>query len=171
MWMRRWMVRGATAACVASAAVAGCVTAGGVNVRQPIGVQLVPGATTGPQIPLRFDPTARVILSNAATFPPASFLASQAARGEGVYQATCDRCHLSSEFVGPAFVDSWNNRRVYDFYALVRATMPLDNPGGLKDGEYLDLIAYLLQANNAPPGLDSLKADTVALRRTRIAVR
>ena len=68
-------------------------------------------------------------------------------------------------------MENWNDRRVYDFYALVRATMPLDNPGGLKDGEYLDVVAYVLQANHATPGRDSLKADTLALRGTKIAVR
>ena len=69
-----------------------------------------------------------------------------------------------------AFVESWNDRRVYDFYALVRGTMPLDKPGGMKEEEYLDVVAYLLQANHAPAGPDSLRADTVALRKTRIAV-
>jgi hypothetical protein len=59
---------------------------------------------------------------------------------------------------------------VYDLYALIHSTMPLDKPGALKDGEYLDVVAYLLQANRAPAGTDSLKADTVALRNTRIAV-
>ena len=73
--------------------------------------------------------------------------------------------------MGQGFVESWNDRRVWDFYALVRATMPLDNPGGMKDHEYLDVVAYLLQANHAPPGRDSLRADTVALRGTKIAVK
>ena len=36
--------------------------------------------------------------------------------------------------------------------SLVRATMPLDNPGGLKEQEYVDLMAYLLQANHHQGG-------------------
>ena len=73
--------------------------------------------------------------------------------------------------MGLGFVQSWNNRRVYDLYALVRSTMPLDNPGGLKDGQYLDVVAYLLQANrHAPAGADSLKSDTLTMRATRISV-
>ena len=75
------------------------------------------------------------------------------------------------QLIGQSFVDQWNNRRVYDLYALVRGTMPLDNPAGMKDGEYLDVIAYLLRANkHTSAGLDSLRADTVSLRKTRIAV-
>ncbi|HEY5062018.1 MAG TPA: cytochrome c [Gemmatimonadaceae bacterium] len=152
--------------------IAGCA-AGAVatNVRVPLGARLLPGAKTGVPVPLRRDPTARVILSSAAGLPPASFLPSQAARGEKVYGETCAMCHQASQHVGQAFVDNWNDRRVYDFYALVRATMPLDNPGGLKDQQYLDVIAYLLQANHqASPHADSLSADTVALRGHKIAV-
>jgi len=141
------------------------------NVRTPIGARLSSTASTGPTIPLRADPTARVILSSAVGLPPASYLASQATRGAAVYAGTCASCHEASKFMGQAFVESWNDRRVYDFYALVRGTMPLDNPGGLKESEYLDVLAYILQVNHAPAGVDSLKADTVAMRKTRIAVK
>ena len=70
-------------------------------------------------------------------------------------------------------MQSWNDRRVYDLlYTLVRSTMPLSSPGGLKDPEYLDIVAYLLQANKqAMTGpADSLKADSVSMRATRIAI-
>ncbi|MEO7083457.1 MAG: cytochrome c [Gemmatimonadaceae bacterium] len=140
------------------------------NVRPPLGAYLTSGASTGAQVPLRFDPNAKVILSSAAGLPPASYLNSQASRGQRVYEETCATCHQSSQFIGQAFVESWKDRRVYDFYALVRGTMPLDKPGALKEDEYLDVVAYLLKANHAPVGTDSLKADTVALRKTRIAV-
>ena len=171
MRMSRRTVVGWMAAGVVSTAIVGCASAGGVNVRTPIGAHLAAGATTGPQVPLRFDPAARVILSNAAGLPPASFLSSQATRGERLYLQRCSNCHRAAQFVGQEFVESWNDRRVYDFYALVRATMPLNDPGGLKDNEYLDLVAYVLGANHASPGTDSLKADTTALRGTRISVR
>lgn len=149
--------------------VAACATA--VNVRTPLGAHLSTGAKTGAPAPLRVDPNAKVILSSAAGLPPASFLPSQAARGARVYEATCGTCHQPGTLIGQGFVESWNDRRAYDLYAIVRGTMPLDNPGGLKDQEYLDVIAYLLSANRAPAGADSLKADTASLRKTRIAVR
>jgi mono/diheme cytochrome c family protein len=141
------------------------------NVRMPLGAYLSPDARTGAPTPLRVDPTARVILSSAAGLPAVSYLPSQATRGERVYQETCAACHQRSQFVGQAFVESWGDRRVYDFYAIVRGTMPLDNPGGMKEQEYLDVVSYLLQANHAPAGPDSLRADTLALRKARIAVR
>lgn len=141
------------------------------NVRTPLGAFLSPAARTGAPVPLRVDPNARVILSGANGLPAASFLPSQASRGEQIYAATCENCHAEGQLVGAGFVASWNNRRVYDLYALVRSTMPLDNPGGLKDGEYLDVVSYLLQANkHQSGGADSLKSDTLALRGARIAI-
>jgi mono/diheme cytochrome c family protein len=156
-------------AIVGSLTLAACASVA-TNVRTPLGAHLTTGATTGMPVPLRVDPGAKVILSSAAGLPPASYLATQASRGQRVYEETCGTCHQSSQFVGQSFVESWNDRRVYDFYALVRGTMPLDKPGGLKEEEYLDVVAYLLKANHAPGGTDSLRADTVALRKTRIVV-
>lgn len=155
-------------------AVAACATAGrpASDIRSPLSATLGPDAATGAPVALRFDPTAKVIISTAANLPAASYLPSQAARGQKTYEATCGMCHAGGELIGDRFVATWKDRRVYDLYALVRATMPLDNPGGLKDGEYLDVVAYLLQANkHSSAGMDSLKADTTALRKTKIDVR
>jgi S-disulfanyl-L-cysteine oxidoreductase SoxD len=149
---------------------AACMTAA-PNVRTPLGAYLTPDAKTGPQTPLRFDPTAKVILSNASNLPAASFSPAQASRGEKIYEETCGTCHQPGQLVGQTFVESWNDRRVWDFYSLVRATMPLDKPGGMKDQEYVDVVAYLLQANHGAPGSDSLAADTAAMRGRKIAVK
>jgi mono/diheme cytochrome c family protein len=153
-----------------TALIAACASAA-TNVRPPIEARLYPGARTGPQVPLHFDPNAKVILSSAAGLPAASFVASQAARGQRVYEETCGTCHSPGQLIGQGFVENWKDRRVYDLYAIVRSTMPLDKPGGMKEQEYLDVIAYLLQANHAPAGTDSLKADTASMRKSRIAVR
>src|ERR1041385_5059636 len=137
----------------------------------PLGANLTPSASTGAPVPLHFDPTAKVIRSTAADLPPASYLASQADRGAKIYEQTCGNCHGPGQLIGENFVNSWNDRRVYDLYSLVRNTMPLDNPGGMKDGEYLDVVAYLMKANHQKAGgMDSLRADTAALRKTKISV-
>ena len=165
MKLGRW-----TISAVAMAFVA-CAGASVSRVREPLGAILGPGARTGATVPLRADPNAKVILSSAAGLPAASFLASQANRGESLYKERCSSCHAPGELIGQRFVDSWNDRRVYDLYALVRATMPLSNPGSMKDPEYLDLTAFLLQANHhAPLRSDSLVADTLSMRKSRIAV-
>ena len=161
-------------------ALATCVLGGGYaiacasapNVRSPLGAFLTPTAATGAPVALRAGPGARVILSNASGLPAASYLPSQAARGQDLYARRCNACHGAGQLVGETFVQSWNDRRVYDLYSLVRSTMPLSSPGGLKDPEYLDIVAYLLKANNqAMTGAaDSLKADSVSMRAERIAI-
>src|SRR5436309_7902705 len=167
------MCRNCWSAVVWTTIVVGCASGSTVatNVRAPLGAHLTASAPTGAPIPLRFDSTARVIRSTAANLPPATYWPAQAERGESVFSQTCAMCHARSQFVGESFVESWNNRRVFDFYALVRSTMPLTNPGGLKENEYLALVSYLLEANHAEAGTDSLRSDTLALRSRKIAVR
>jgi mono/diheme cytochrome c family protein len=169
----RVMRRSCCSVVVWTAVVAGCASsgAGATNVRAPLGAQLTGSAPTGPSIPLRFDSTARVIRSTGANLTPATYWPAQAERGERVFNQTCAMCHARSQFIGESFVETWSNRRVFDFYALVRSTMPLTNPGGLKEDEYLALVAYLLKANHGEAGTDSLRSDTLALRSRKIAVR
>src|SRR5437899_2730507 len=114
MRVSRWTI-------IAVALVAACATAGLTTAREPLGAHLGPGAKTGAPVALRVDPNARVIVSNAAALPPAAYLPSQAARGEQLYAQTCGRCHEPGQLIGQGFVESWNNRRVYDLYALVRS--------------------------------------------------
>ena len=45
--------------------------------------------------------------------------------------------------------------------ALVRETMPQDNPGGLSDEDYADVLAYMLEANDFPPCDCELTVDSV----------
>ena len=164
----RWIVMVLTTALAACAVAA---RSSETDVRLPLGAMLLPGASTGAPVPLRFDPNAKVVRSRAGSLPAASYLPSQAVRGRRIFEQSCAACHEQGQFVGQAFVESWNDRRIADLYGLIRSSMPLDNPGGMKDGEYLDVVAYLLQANrHATTRVDSLRADTLSLRGTRIAV-
>jgi mono/diheme cytochrome c family protein len=170
MLVRRW------AAIACAVAVAGCASAVATtdtDVRRPLGAYLTPDASTGAPVPLRFDSSAgaRVIRSTAANLPPATYSPVQAERGDTVYARRCARCHARSQFIGQEFVESWNDRRLFDFYALVSSTMPLSAPGSLKEQDYLAILAYLLKANHAAAGPDSLLPDTTALRSRKIAVR
>ena len=64
---------------------AGCAGAAATNVRTPLGAHLSTGAKTGAPVALRADPNTKVILSNAANLPPASYSPSQATRGKDIY--------------------------------------------------------------------------------------
>ena len=99
------------------------------------------------------------------------YTAAQAARGQDVYAATCAQCHTMAQHSGGTFAAAWNNRKVFDLYDIVSNTMPLDNPGGLSEQEYIDVVAYMLQLNGAPPGKSALGTDPVTLKGLRIEVR
>lgn len=157
---------------VTSTLAVGCASAATTNsaALRPLGAYLTPAARTGPTVPLRFDPNAKVVIALTPNLPAASFGTPQATRGEAVYESTCATCHQPDQFVGPRFVEAWNDRRVGDFYSLVRATMPVDNPGGMKEQEYIDVVAYLLKANHSPQGTDTLSPDTTVMRGRKISV-
>jgi cytochrome c5 len=97
----------------------------------------------------------------------------QARRGENQYARSCERCH-GADLAGnqvdevPAlawdtFVTEWNDRTVKDLLESVKRSMPRDNPGSLNLRAYVDVIAYLLQANKFPSGAKdlSLNADVL----------
>jgi mono/diheme cytochrome c family protein len=151
------------------AAAVGCAAAT-ANVRTPLEAKLGPGAKTGAPVALRIDPNAKVVIKRYTNLPAAPYTAAQAARGEEVYNTTCASCHQSEKFIGSQFVDNWGDRRVGDFYTLIRNTMPVDNPGGLKDQQYLDVTAYILKANHSPATPDSLSTDTTIMRGRKIGV-
>jgi cytochrome c5 len=156
----------------ASTLTIGCASAAATNnaIFTPLGARLTPAAKTGPTVPLRFDPNAKVVIALTPNLPAASFGSAQATRGQPVYEATCATCHQPDQFIGPRFVEAWNDRRIGDFYSLVRSTMPVDNPGGMKEQEYIDVVAYLLKANHATQGPDTLSIDTTVMRGRKISV-
>ena len=97
-----------------------------------------------------------------------SFSAEQAARGETVFENSCAACHEKSFHTGEKFMFSWKGRTLLDYFKLVKSTMPEDNPAGLPDDDYVRVIAYILKLNGYAPGSDSLRADSLHLKRIRI---
>ncbi len=93
---------------------------------------------------------------------------AQAMRGEKAYQAKCATCHRSdlSGFSGPPlkgdlFIDRWREFNLSVLFDLIKATMPLDDPHGLDDEMYHDILAYLLQRNEIPSGRQELTAAVI----------
>lgn len=91
---------------------------------------------------------------------------AQARRGLLEYGRSCEHCHGASLTGNPtdevpaltadAFLFHWRGRSVQDLHARIRKAMPADAPGSLGAGAYLDLVAYLLEANGFPPGSEEL---------------
>ncbi|MDH3224128.1 MAG: cytochrome c [Gemmatimonadota bacterium] len=92
---------------------------------------------------------------------------TQATRGGEIFESVCSECHTTSEFRGRSFQADWGRRSVYSFYRTVRSTMPDDNPGGLSEQVYLDVVAYILDMNGHAPGPGELSAES-PMRDVRI---
>ncbi len=86
----------------------------------------------------------------------------QANRGARVYRTTCESCHAPNlegseegpTLVGEEFLEGWDGEVLAELMLLMTDTMPEENPGGLTEGEYTDVLSYLLQQNGYPPGAE-----------------
>jgi len=100
---------------------------------------------------------------------------AQAERGRAIYAARCLQCHredlsaYESVLKGERFMQHWREDSVDSFFQTMKLTMPRGAPGSLSDWMYADLTAYVLQANEFPPGPAELKPD--ALRDIRVQFR
>ena len=97
------------------------------------------------------------------------FTAAQAKRGEAAYQASCSGCHGSDlratdaeavDLTGPAFLAKWNGKTLEERFETIRDTMPLGNARALADKTYMDILAFILQFNDFPPGNQELVPET-----------
>jgi mono/diheme cytochrome c family protein len=97
------------------------------------------------------------------------YTAEQAKRGNDAYQASCSGCHgndlraTSGEVVdltGAAFRAKWNGKTLQDRFEVIRDTMPLGIANTLGDKTYMDILAFILQFNEFPPGNQELVPET-----------
>jgi cytochrome c5 len=94
------------------------------------------------------------------------FSAEQATKGQSHYSANCVRCHEGSEADGPilmgrSFVERWREDSLGVLFNFVKTRMPPDGNVTLSDGEYLELVSFLLNANGYSAGSNDLTTDTV----------
>jgi S-disulfanyl-L-cysteine oxidoreductase SoxD len=104
-----------------------------------------------------------------ATVLDGVYTPAQARRGQAQFEQHCAGCHRHDlgGIAGPAlkgdrFLDQW---REFPLDVLVNdmgTQMPLRNPGGLDASAYLDIAAYLLEANGLPVGRSELTQDVAA---------
>lgn len=91
------------------------------------------------------------------------YTVDQARRGRRVYQDECGSCHKVEEFHQgySTAVDLFDSR----------FTMPESAPGALTEQAYADLIAYVFQEAEMPPGETELPGDGEVLKLIRIEAR
>ena len=74
------------------------------------------------------------------------YTAEQATQGKAAYEANCASCHGSDlmgapPLAGEGFIGGWRTRSTRDMYNLIRNSMPADNPGGLSENNYANIVA------------------------------
>ena len=104
----------------------------------------------------------------AAQAPSApSFDRAQVAHGKTLYGSACAKCHganlqgnTAPALSGPAFAPaSGSHLTIGGIFTYMSTNMPADRPGKLKDAEYADIMAYLLNANGYAAGTVKMTAD------------
>ena len=104
----------------------------------------------------------------------------QAAQGKTTYEVSCAGCHAKDlngrdgggqgpELAGNAFTKKWELQTLNQLFTEIKTRMPRNQPASLTSEEYLNLVAYILQANKFPAGETALTADTALLTSTFIA--
>ena len=106
-----------------------------------------------------------------------TYTLDQVARGAPLYAAHCASCHgakleggVAPALAGAEFARSWNqpSRTVDDLFYIMRSSMPRPDVGSLAEGEYLDLLAFVLSRNGVPAGGAALVNDPARLAAVRM---
>lgn len=107
---------------------------------------------------------------NARTVRDGVFSASQAARGEELFESICTNCHELGEFTAAgAYLEGVDGEPLWDTFEYISAEMPEDDPGSLRPQEYAAVLAYLFSAFGLPSGKIDLPVERESLER--IAIR
>ncbi|MGQ0640609.1 MAG: c-type cytochrome [Gemmatimonadaceae bacterium] len=99
------------------------------------------------------------------------YTAGQAERGGKVYTKICVECHEPFEFAGSLWDKSWLGKTAFDFFDLVKTTMPDDKPGTLAREDIVDVLAYILKLNSYPAGQSDIPNDDEKLKEIQFDAR
>jgi len=105
-----------------------------------------------------------VVILFAQQRPAGPYTADQVAAGRAAFQTNCASCHAANlsgaegpELAGSNFLAQWGDRTTGALINFMQSTMP---PGGaaLPGDTYVNLAAFILDANSARPGDRTLAA-------------
>ncbi|MBZ5618526.1 MAG: cytochrome c [Acidobacteriia bacterium] len=104
------------------------------------------------------------------------YTAEQAKRGQTRYSELCGSCHgdtlgggeSAPPLAGGEFLANWNTLTVGDLFDRTRSTMPQNKPGSLSREANAEILAFVLNANQFPPGKEALPQSSESLREIRI---
>jgi cytochrome c len=111
---------------------------------------------------------------------PLTYTADQADAGADAYADQCSECHgqdlhgevidareegvdIVPPLIGPNFETSWFTGNVGALFHYLLTRMPPDDPGGLDDAVYAEILAYVMARNGFAPGTKELPTDQTAM--------
>jgi alcohol dehydrogenase (cytochrome c) len=101
------------------------------------------------------------------------YTAAQASAGRMAYQVNCASCHAPDlsgregpQLAGANFMSQWGDKTIGDLIVFMRATMPPGAGGSLPDQTYINLAAFILDANSAKAGDRALTAEAAGALRS-----
>ncbi len=113
-----------------------------------------------------------VVILFAQQRPAGPYTADQVAAGRAAFQTNCASCHAANlsgaegpELAGSNFLAQWGDRTAGALINFMQSTMP---PGGaaLPGDTYVNIAAFILDANSARPGDRALAADSNVVIRS-----
>ena len=110
------------------------------------------------------------------------FTDQQATRGQQIYVKTCGHCHRDDltgggsevgapALRGPIFTYRWQDQPLSELFLSIGTTMPQNKPDSLTPQAVIDIVSFLLKANEMPSGKDELPPDVETLKRIVVVSR
>src|SRR5687767_3133405 len=90
---------------------------------------------------------------------------TQALRGQREYATNCANCHrddlsgYNDILKGRRFMEKYRESSLHLLFDKTKTTMPRGAPATLSDNTYVDIVAYLLKANEFPAGAQELRVE------------
>jgi alcohol dehydrogenase (cytochrome c) len=106
------------------------------------------------------------------------FKQAQASEGGRIYTQKCASCHgvrlddgVAPPLVGAKFLDTWTapGRTLDDLFFIIQTTMPKNEGGTLPLGQYVAVLAHMLERNGYRAGDRPLSTEQSALASLRLA--
>jgi mono/diheme cytochrome c family protein len=100
---------------------------------------------------------------------------AQAERGHQVYSSYCSECHAANlggqsgpALAGQQFKESleYSKMSAEQLFSFISSQMPYNQPGSLKQEQYINVLAYILKQNGYPEGKRPLT--TTSLGRVKL---
>jgi S-disulfanyl-L-cysteine oxidoreductase SoxD len=99
------------------------------------------------------------------------YTTEQATRGSDLYQRVCTECHgddlegreRSPALAGGSFTERWDGATLKKLFERMQEMPPGDPAKRLQPNQYVDVLAFLLSANDVPAGSQPLVSDKEVL--------